>query len=391
VIKAVNEFWGSLRLNEISLVVMERTPKGSPEHERASNLNTDNVAAADANTEIGWLAATLRSVCVNVAPAAEAPKTIEPTPTPNAPAEPMLASDHLFGITALACAVFFILGQVHGRRLTAAAQIEIKAQTRAGRRLATRLKKTCGLKEAATVAAREAQGARVEIMRLLIGAKIIDSGIAEVPHDLALPSIAHQVGTVGRMIASHDAEVGELISARNAALTRAGSAERDLYAIKEMNRGTAAQVNDFENRAVKAEGDVVLIRAFPESLWPEVFGQPLPDNHIPTGREIGEVMRRLRARRAETSPHPAAATTFEALDLSDEAAPEVLMVETPISDGFQSAAWRANNTALTQRFEVPPNLRRASNPNLHETVSVPAAAAPSRRTPINRTVGSHPS
>ena len=377
VIKAVNEFWGSLRLNEVGLVVMERTPKGSPDHTRAGNFNTDTLPPAAANVEIAWLAATLRSVCVNVAPAAEAPKTIEPTPTPNAPAEPMLASDHLFGVTALACAMFFVLGQVSGSRLTAAAaQIEIKAQTRAGRRLATRLKKTRGLKEAATVAACEAQGARTEIMRLLIGAKILDAGIGEVPHDLAIASISHQIGVVGRVIASHDAEVGELISARNAALTRAGKAEREVFSIKEMNRGTAQVVNAFENRAVKAEGDVVLLRAFPESIWPEVFGQGLPEDHIPTGREIGEVMRRLRARRAETSPHPAAATTFETLDLSDEAAPEVLMVEASISDGFQSAAWRANNTALTRRFEVPRNLRRASNPLIHQTVMVPAAAAP---------------
>lgn len=376
-LKAVNEFWGSLRLNEVGLVVMERTPKGSPDHTRAGNFNTDTLPPAAANVEIAWLAATLRSVCVNVAPAAEAPKTIEPTPTPNAPAEPMLASDHLFGVTALACAMFFVLGQVSGSRLTAAAaQIEIKAQTRAGRRLATRLKKTRGLKEAATVAACEAQGARTEIMRLLIGAKILDAGIGEVPHDLAIASISHQIGVVGRVIASHDAEVGELISARNAALTRAGKAEREVFSIKEMNRGTAQVVNAFENRAVKAEGDVVLLRAFPESIWPEVFGQGLPEDHIPTGREIGEVMRRLRARRAETSPHPAAATTFETLDLSDEAAPEVLMVEASISDGFQSAAWRANNTALTRRFEVPRNLRRASNPLIHQTVMVPAAAAP---------------
>jgi hypothetical protein len=52
------------------------------------------------------------------------------------------------------------------------------------------------------------------------------------------------------------------------------------------------------------------------------------------------------------------------------------MVEASISDGFQSAAWRANNTALTRRFEVPRNLRRASNPLIHQTVMVPAAAAP---------------
>lgn len=380
-LKAVNEFWGSLRLNEISLVVMERTVKGSSEHVRASSLNTDTVSATDANTEIVWLAATLRSMFANVAPAAEAPKTIEPTPTPNAPAEPMLASDHLFGVTALACAMFFVLGQVHGSRIAAAAQIEIKAQTRAGRRLATRLKKTRGLKEAATVAAREAQGARTEIVQLLIGAKILDSGIAEVPHDLALPSIGHQIGTVGRTIASHDAEVRELTAARDASIKRAGTAERELYAIKQHNRGTAKAVAEAEDRVVKAEGDIVLHRAFPETIWPEVFGYDLPDGHIPTGQEISEVLRRLRARRVETTPHPAAPTTSVGLDLSDEApASQVSMVEAPIDTALGGdrvrVAWYENNNALTRQFEVPRHIRRASNPLLHQTVMVSAAAAP---------------